>query len=836
MLHVGPVAPVHHHDGLAIHRVGPELAEGGGLARPRLLLDEQLDRTVEADREHVVARLERRVHLLVHHVRAKPSQARLHLLPRLGVQAQGPRQRQQRQRRLEGDVLGTPLRRQGRPLGLRVLVGRLAQLHIGAEAPHPHEHRQASGRIEAQRLLAPDGALAQRVDEGLIDVGRRHVRRQRQRLRLLALRLRRDLDEGSEAPQAHRIRAQPLGLDRAHLAGVDLLARGHAAEQLALVEVGQVGLAIVPAVGDLVEPVLHRRRELHVNDLAQGLLEQVGHGHRGEGGHQLALRGLHVAAALDRLDDRGIGAGATDALRLERLDQRGLAVARRRSGLVARGLDVLQIHHVALVEARQRVALVVELLRGIVGALDVGPEETGEQHLATARAQHARDAVLGILDLQPDGGHRHHRAGHLGRDGPLPDELVEPPLFAAEVQLGHRGHRGAGRADGLVGLLRTLGLRRVLPRLGRQQFGAVAPLDHAAHGRDGLARQVDRVGTHVGDVAVLIEALRDLHGARGALAELAVGLLLQRRGREGRVRVAHLLLALDAHHGQGTPLEPIAQGARRCLVEAQHDAPLDQAARVGVEVATRRDGYARHADERGVEGHALLLGGGLKIPPAARHEGHALALAHHEQAHGDALDAPGGQARCHLLPEQRRDDVAHQAIEDAPRLLRRDQLLIEVARVLQRALNRLFGDLVEHHAIGRHLRLQELLKVPADRLALAILIRREVDDRRALEGLLELGDHLLLVVRHDIDRREAVVDVHRQPSPVLALDGRRQLGGGRRQVAHVPHRGFHLETVAEELADCPRLRGGLHDDEGVTLTRCRFRHRDLHPRRRGGAG
>jgi hypothetical protein len=83
--------------------------------------------------------------------------------------------------------------------------------------------------------------------------------------------------------------------------------------------------------------------------------------------------------------------------------------------------------------------------------------------------------------------------------------------------------------------------------------GAVALGDEVAHLGDGLVGQVDRVGTHVGDQAdraaadvdALVELLRGAHGALRGEAELARGLLLQRRGDERRRRVALALLALD---------------------------------------------------------------------------------------------------------------------------------------------------------------------------------------------------------------------------------------------------------------------------------------------------
>ena len=57
--------------------------------------------------------------------------------------------------------------------------------------------------------------------------------------------------------------------------------------------------------------------------------------------------------------------------------------------------------------------------------------------------------------------------------------------------------------------------------------------------------------------------------------------------------------------------------------------------------------------------------------------------------------------------------------------------------------------------------------------------------------------------------------IHAVVGPLLALVGRRDLTGVVGQVAHVPHRGFHLEVLGKEPADGAGLGGALNDDEGV---------------------
>ena len=139
------------------------------------------------------------------------------------------------------------------------------------------------------------------------------------------------------------------------------------------------------------------------------------------------------------------------------------------------------------------------------------------------------------------------------------------------------------------------------------------------------------------------------------------------------------------------------------------------------------------------------LGG--EVPVAGGDEREALALAVDDEAGRGGLHAAGREARADLAPQHGRDLVAVEPVEDAAGLLRVDEGGVEVAGVLLRALDRLLGDLVEHHALDRHLGLQHLEQVPGDGLALAVLISCEVELVGVLERALELGDRLLLLRR-----------------------------------------------------------------------------------------
>ena len=72
----------------------------------------------------------------------------------------------------------------------------------------------------------------------------------------------------------------------------------------------------------------------------------------------------------------------------------------------------------------------------------------------------------------------------------------------------------------------------------------------------------------------------------------------------------------------------------------------------------------------------------FEIPVGRGAERQALLFAIDDQPDGDALHAAGAQAGLDLLPQHRRQRVAVEPIEDAAALLRADQVLVDVVRVL----------------------------------------------------------------------------------------------------------------------------------------------------------
>ena len=100
------------------------------------------------------------------------------------------------------------------------------------------------------------------------------------------------------------------------------------------------------------------------------------------------------------------------------------------------------------------------------------------------------------------------------------------------------------------------------------------------------------------------------------------------------------------------------------------------------------------------------------------------------------------------------------------------------------------GDLVEHHPLDRHRRrrVQHLEQVPGDGLALAILIRREIELGGVLQLGLELADDVLLVRADHVERLEVVVDVDAEDLPTAASGPRARRPRLRGQVADVADR------------------------------------------------
>ena len=213
-------------------------------------------------------------------------------------------------------------------------------------------------------------------------------------------------------------------------------------------------------------------------------------------------------------------------------------------------------------------------------------------------------------------------------------------------------------------------------------------------------------------MAVFVEPLRNAHRPLGAEPQLAAGFLLQRRSHEWRVGAAGVGLLLHRGHGQRSTLQAGGQGVGRCLVEHQYLGGLADHAQ-GVEVTSGRDAHTVDGNQAGGEagrgggrvGHAGIQFS-QDVPVRGAAEGHPLPLALHDDPRRDRLHPTGRQLGGDLLPQDRTDLVAVQAVQDAARLLGVDQVDVKITRVLGGRPDRRLGDLVEYHPAHRDRGLQ----------------------------------------------------------------------------------------------------------------------------------
>ena len=204
--------------------------------------------------------------------------------------------------------------------------------------------------------------------------------------------------------------------------------------------------------------------------------------------------------------------------------------------------------------------------------------------------------------------------------------------------------------------------------------------------------------------------------------------------------------------------------------------------------------------------HLAAVGVGLggedagDLPVLVGDERLDLALALDDQPHGDALHAAGAEAPGDLPPQQRRDLVADDAVEDPPGLLGVHPVDVDRVRVLERLLDLGLGDGVEDDAAGLVVGdAQGFLQVPGDRLALAVQVGGEVDVLAA--SLASFFSSLTTLPRLSRTSYSGSKVLRSTPMPLL------------RQVADVAHRRLHDVVVAEVLVDRLGLGGRLDDHE-----------------------
>ena len=153
------------------------------------------------------------------------------------------------------------------------------------------------------------------------------------------------------------------------------------------------------------------------------------------------------------------------------------------------------------------------------------------------------------------------------------------------------------------------------------------------------------------------------------------------------------------------------------------------------------------------------------------------------------MDAARRQPPSHLVPQQRRHLIADNAVEQAPCLLRVDEVFIDVRGMTERFLNCRLGDFVEQHTAHGLLILaapfQLFFDVPADGLALAVRVGGDIDGVNLFSGSLQFANHFLFAGDDFISWLEVIIEI----------DADAFLG----QILDVADRGQHLEIGSQVL-------------------------------------
>ena len=253
-------------------------------------------------------------------------------------------------------------------------------------------------------------------------------------------------------------------------------------------------------------------------------------------------------------------------------------------------------------------------------------------------------------------------------------------------------------------LLRVFHLAVVKPGLVWHVLAAVQLPGLAASGVQRLLRQRGGVGSHVGDVAVLVEGLCDPHGPLGTPPKATGGFLLKRRGHERCLRLSGRRLLRHRVDREGLSSERRRQGLGRSLVQVY--GPLSGQSPVVVEVRPRCDPRPTDCRQPPWERAGKKLR--VDAPILHRRESDALSLAVHHEANGYRLDtscrfcfAPN------LLPQDLGYRVAIQPVNNAAGFLRLHQAHVEFPWTVDSFPDRFRGDLVENHSLDRDFGLED---------------------------------------------------------------------------------------------------------------------------------
>ncbi len=799
----------------------PEFAQHGFA----VLVADEFERLLQGDGKQGVHGLHIGEHAAHFHIGSKTAQARMHGLSRLGVDSDFPRQGQQAQGIVEVDGGRIRLLAQADPLGLFVVL-LLTQLQIGAEGSHQGIDVLPRPGMFADRLPAFILLLDERqglfrrqfVDQQVHGNGSPLVVHTGNFDRNII-----PADPQHDGIPGGRIFPDPNPgeFDIFHLPGNGRF------QTFAVLAIATAEKTIQKfdeidfTPGDAVQILLHARRELDIHVAIEMAAQQVGHGNADIRRQQGPALLDHIFPGLNGADHRGVGGGTANAFLLQLLDEGRLGKTRRRLRFVPQGLDILDLGRG--IPAGTAEALTGLQIRqdGVLVRRSVHQKKAGEIHHGTVGAEQqipplARDGKIHGRLAQPG-------IGHLGRDGPHPDQAIDGQFVSIQIGFDVLGCAGQHRgANGFMRLLGTLGSGAVTTRP-RGEFSAKACADNLLRLGQRFFTHGQGIGPHVGDQSLevsrphahaFVEPLGNAHHPAGRHPEAAAGGLLQGRGRERRAGPLRRLFR--DHRGYPPGNRGLGGGGQIGRLHLVKKHPLRgflQKTGIGIEVTRPRQLHAVDLGQAGREVEVLGREQGFDIKEFRLMKRLAFLFALDHQPHGHTLDPTGRQARPDFLPQHRRKTVSEQAIQNPASLLRPDNLHVHIAGRFESRSDGPLGNLVKGYPLDGDLGLQDLQQMPADGFSLTVLIRGQQDLVSLLEQLLEFGDPLLGILGHHINGLILRVRIDAQTGPGFLLVFGRNFRGRAGQIPDMAITGGNFEFLAQKTGDGPGLGRGFDDDQ-----------------------
>ena len=141
--------------------------------------------------------------------------------------------------------------------------------------------------------------------------------------------------------------------------------------------------------------------------------------------------------------------------------------------------------------------------------------------------------------------------------------------------------------------------------------------------------------------------------------------------------------------------------------------------------------------------------------------------------------------------------------------------MVDLARIGEGLFNRLLRDFVKNQAFDGHLRLKQFIKMPTDRLTLAVFVRRQIEALRLLEKFAQFSYLLFFTRGNDINGREIAFDVHAKIGPILVFVLLGDLFFSLGEIANVTDARLDGKIASQKFGNRASLGRRFDDHQGL---------------------